>query len=894
MRPMSGNEIRRSFLEFFESKGHKVLPSAPLVPVDDPTLLWINCGMAPLKPYFEERVIPPNRRLASSQKSIRTNDIENVGKTPRHHTFFEMLGNFSIGDYFKEDAIAWAWELATEVFELPPDKLYVTVHPTDDEARQIWRKKVGLPAGRVLDDPSDFWDIGPGPCGPNSEIYIDRGEHLSCGRPDCLPGSCDCPRWLEFWNLVFTQFNHNEDGSHTPLPKKNIDTGMGLERMASIMQGVDTNFETDLLYPIIAETSRLSGRDYKETPETRLAMNVIADHLRSVVMAIGDGAAPSNEGRGYILRRLIRRAVRYARTLGFDGPVLNRLVPTATAIFAEPYPELETKREAIARVIRGEEERFHSTLSDGMRIAEGMISEARAAGRRTIEGRQAFLLYDTYGFPLDLTEDIAAENGLRVDRAGFDKAMEEQRRRARAARQGIEGWDSSAAFAQSLKPFPKTEFIGYAQLAAKARVLAVLKNGEVVTSAEPGEEVDILLDRTPFYAESGGQVSDQGEFTSGEARVFEVFGVKKLEDGKFLHVGRVGEAPIKAGMEVTAKVDRDRRLATARNHTATHLLQAALRRVLGDHVNQAGSSVEPERLRFDFSHPAAMTRDEIQAVERLVNEKVLEGLPVNWHETSLAEAKAEGATALFGEKYGERVRVVTIGDFSRELCGGTHLDVTSQIGLFKIVGEGSIGSGLRRVEAVTGEAALAHVESRDDLLAAVADTLRTTIPELPTKTAELQKAVREREKEIEALRRRLGGFAVEELLAEAREVSGVKVVAGTAPAGSQEALRELADRVRDRLGSGVVLIGSATGDGKVSFVGMVTKDLLPLGLNAGEIVREAAKVAGGGGGGRPDMAQAGGRNPIMLDQAIARGVEVVAERLGAMPAGSNTTGSNAD
>ncbi|MHB0885903.1 MAG: alanine--tRNA ligase [Bacillota bacterium] len=880
MRRMSGNEIRQSFLDFWASKGHTVLPSAPLVPIDDPTLLWINCGMAPLKPYFEERVAPPNRRLASSQKSIRTNDIENVGRTPRHHTFFEMLGNFSIGDYFKEDAIAWAWELVTQVFELPPEKLYVTVHPTDDEARQIWLKKIGLPAGRVLDDPGDFWDIGPGPCGPNSEIYIDRGEHLSCGKPNCLPGSCDCSRWLEFWNLVFTQFSHNEDGSHTPLPKKNIDTGMGLERMASIMQGVDTNFETDLLYPIIAETSKMSGKHYKESPETRLAMNVMADHLRSVVMAIGDGATPSNEGRGYILRRLIRRAVRYARTIGFEGPVLSTLVPTATGIFSQPYPDLGAKNEAIARVIRGEEERFHSTLSDGMRIAEGIITETKAGGRQVIEGRQAFLLYDTYGFPLDLTEDIAAENGLRVDRGGFEKAMEEQRRRARAARQGGEGWDSSAAFTQSLKMFPKTEFIGYDQLAAKAKVLAVVKSGEVADAAQPGEEVDILLDRTPFYAESGGQVSDQGEFTSGETRAFEVYGVKKLDDGKFLHVGRVGETPVKTGMEVTAKVDQERRLATARNHTATHLLQAALRRVLGDHVNQAGSYVEPDRLRFDFSHSSAMTRDEMRAAERLVNEKILEGLRVTSGETSLIEAKAEGATALFGEKYGERVRVVSIGDFSRELCGGTHLSAAHQIGLFKIVGEGSIGSGVRRVEAVTGEGALAYVESRDDLLTNVADELRTTVPELPAKAGELQKSIKERDKELEALHRRLGGFAVEALVAAARDLSGVKVVAGKADVGNQEALRDLADRVRDRLGSGVVLIGSSAGEGKVSFVSVVTKDLLPRGLNAGEIVREAAKVAGGGGGGRPDMAQAGGKNPAMLDQAIARGVEVVAQKIG--------------
>ncbi|HEY3314301.1 MAG TPA: alanine--tRNA ligase [Bacillota bacterium] len=877
---MSGDEIRQSFLDFFASKGHKVMPSASLVPVDDPTLLWINCGMAPLKPYFEERVTPPSRRLVSSQKSIRTNDIENVGKTPRHHTFFEMLGNFSIGDYFKEDAIAWAWELVTGVFELPADKLYVTVHPTDDEARQIWLKKVGLPLSRVLDDPSDFWDIGPGPCGPNSEIYIDRGEHLGCGKPNCLPGSCDCSRWLEFWNLVFTQFSHNEDGSHTPLPKKNIDTGMGLERIASILQGVDTNFETDLLYPIISQTVKLSGVPYKKTPETRLAMNVIADHLRSVTMTIGDGATPSNEGRGYILRRLLRRAVRYARTLGFQDPVLHTLVPTAAAIFAQPYPEIEAKKDAIARVIRGEEERFNSTLNDGMRIAEGMIDEARATGRGSLDGRQAFLLYDTYGFPFDLTEDIAAENGLKLDRGGFDKAMEEQRRRARAARQGVEGWDSSAAFAQSLKAFPKTEFVGYDELTAKARVLAIVKSGQVVPAAEPGEEVDLLIDRTPFYAESGGQVSDQGQLTSGESQVFEVYGVRKLEDGKFLHVGRVGEVILKPGMEVTSKVDGDRRLATARNHTATHLLQAALRRVLGDHVNQSGSYVDPDRLRFDFSHPSAMTREEVKAVEEMVNEKVLEGLPVTWYETSLAEAKAEGATALFGEKYGERVRVVRVGEFSQELCGGTHLKTAQQVGLFKVAGEGSVGSGLRRIEAVTGTGALRYVESRDDLLTKAAEQLRTTPAEVPVKIEELHRLAREKDHEIETLRSRLGGFAVDEMVAAARDVSGVMVVAGQVQTANQEGLRELADRIRDRLGTGVVIIGSPAGEGKVSFVSVVTKDLLGKGLNAGEIVREAAKVAGGGGGGRPDMAQAGGRHPELLEQAIARGLQVIQERLG--------------
>ncbi len=926
---MTGDDIRSTFLKFFESKSHTVLPSASLVPVDDPTILWINCGMAPLKPYFEERVAPPNRKLASSQKSIRTNDIENVGRTPRHHTFFEMLGNFSIGDYFKDDAITWAWELVTgrQYFNLPEDLLWVTVHPTDDEARQIWLKKIGLPAGRIVDDPGDFWDIGPGPCGPNSEIYIDRGERFGCGKPDCSP-VCDCSRFLEFWNLVFTQFSHNTDGTHTPLPKKNIDTGMGLERMASIMQGVETNFETDLLFPIIKATMDITGRKYSGTMASKsdsdLAFRVIADHLRSLAMAISDGALPSNEGRGYILRRLLRRAARYGRVLGVEEPFLYTMVPTAVGIFRNSYPDMAKTADHVARVIKSEEERFGSTLNDGMRIAMNMVGVAKekagpAAGEATAQlpGEQAFLLYDTYGFPLDLTEDIAAEHGLSVDRSGFEKAMEEQRERARAGRQGG-GWESSAAFAETLRDLPPTEFVGYEVLEADASILGIVKDDEPVSRAQAGAEVQVILNRTPFYAESGGQVGDIGYIevvgsraalgltTGGSGAVngavnrastgaaagdqpagtfsaaarIRVENTRKTMDGKFLHVGRVESGEVAQGDQVVARVDAARRQAIARNHSATHLLHKALRQVLGEHAQQAGSLVTPERLRFDFTHFEAPTAEQLRRVESIVNEKVLANLPVRTEEMSLAEAREAGATALFGEKYGDHVRVVTMGDFSMELCGGTHLRNTAEVGLLKVVGEGSVGSGLRRIEAVTGFGSLERMWQDEETLNSAASELRAPVEEIPARIRALQGEIRARERELESLRAKMSRQSADELIAAATGVNGAKIVAGKVTAPTMDLLRTAADAIKAKLGSGVLILGSVTGEGdKVNLVAMVTPDLTAKGVHAGNIIKEVARMAGGGGGGRPDMAQAGGKDPAKLDEALARGREVAEQQL---------------
>lgn len=871
MRRMTGDEIRAEFLRFFEGKGHTVLPSAPLVPHDDPTLLWINCGMAPLKAYFEERVEAPNRRLASCQKSIRTNDIENVGRTPRHHTFFEMLGNFSIGDYFKREAILWAWEFSVDVMGLPPDRIWVTIHPTDTEAADVWLNEVGLAAGRLVRLEDNFWDIGPGPCGPNSELYIDRGLHTGCGHPDCKPG-CDCPRFLEYWNLVFTQFSHNADGTRTPLPKQNIDTGMGLERMASIMQGVDSNYETDLLHPLVEHAARLARVAYRSDSSQDTALHVIADHIRTVVFSIADGALPSNEGRGYVIRRLLRRAARFGKALGLGEPFLHRLVDTVAKIMGGAYPEVAAQAGHIARVVLAEEERFLTTLNEGLQLLGEALARLERSGGAVVPGRDAFVLYDTFGFPLDLTEDVAAEHGFTVDREGFAVEMAAQRERARAARKDVDGWDAGAALA-GLGDVPPTRFTGYGTLSGRATVLAVLAGAVRQGSAGAGPAV-VVLDETPFYAESGGQVADTGAIR-GPQGTFKVDGVQKLMDGKYLHVGRVTQGVIAAGDSVEAQVDAERRRDIARNHTATHLLHRALRDVLGEHVQQAGSLVAPERLRFDFTHPRAVSPDELRAIEDRVNAGVLAGLPVEAVETSLEEARARGALALFGEKYGERVRVVTIGDGSMELCGGTHLRNTAEAGLFKLRGEASVGSGLRRVEAVTGAGVLEHVRETEATLAAAAQNLRASAAEVPGRVAELLEELKAKDKELEALARKLSRSGLEELLATAAVVDGARLVAGRVEAKDMDALRAAADSARDRLGSGVVVLGAVTGD-KANLVAMVTSDLVEQGFHAGHIIREVAKAAGGSGGGRPEMAQAGAKDAASLDRALAQAGEIVA------------------
>ncbi|MDP2871787.1 MAG: alanine--tRNA ligase [Bacillota bacterium] len=876
---MTGAQVRATFLDFFAGKEHTVLPSYPLVPRDDPSILWINCGMAPLKPYFQGTVKPPNVRLATSQKSIRLNDIENVGRTPRHHTFFEMLGNFSIGEYFKREAIAWAWELCTRYYGLPAELLWVTVHPTDDEARQIWRTEVGLPAARVVDDPSNFWDIGPGPCGPNSEIYIDRGAAFGCGSAECGP-LCGCDRYLEFYNLVFTQYNHNEDGTRTPLPRKNIDTGMGLERITSIVQAVATNFETDLLWPLIVGAGQLTGMEYGANAEHDLALRVIADHLRSVVFAVADGPLPANEGRGYVLRRLLRRAARYGLAAGAYEPFLHQLVPVAAGLMAPAYPDVAAQAGHIEGIVRREEERFGAALREGMRIAADLVAAAREEERRLLPGKAAFQLYDTFGFPLDLTEDLAREAGLGVDREGFEEEMRLQRARAREARGAADGWESAAAdVAEALSGLPSSVFVGYDLFACESTVAGIVAQGERVgwfdfsaASGEAPEErpvVYVALDRTPFYAESGGQAADRGALAAGSGLRWQVDDVQRLADGRIVHRLTGTDGVIHEGDRLTARVDEERRAGVARNHTATHLLHSSLRRVLGSTVHQAGSLVAPDRLRFDFTSPDALTAGQLEAVEDGINRAVLADLPVTWCEMSLDEARAHGALAFFGEKYGERVRVVSAGEESRELCGGTHVRRTGEIGLCLLLGESSIGSGVRRIEAVTGHGARAAARRNRDTLLKLADVLRAGAEDIVSRVEDLGREVRDLGRENESLRLRAARGQLESIVAGAREaVPGCLLAAGQVQAATVDELRQQSDLVRDRLGDrGVGVLGAKVGD-KAAFVVSVGAALVAGGLKAGDIARRLAAAAGGSGGGRPDMAQAGARDPARIPGAL--------------------------
>jgi len=870
---MKASEIRSKWLKFFESKGHAIEPSAPLVPHNDPSLLWINAGMAPLKAYFDGRVVPENPRIANAQKCIRTNDIENVGKTRRHHTFFEMLGNFSIGDYFKEETITWAWEFLTspEWIGFDPERLSVTIHPEDEEAFKLWNEKIGIPAERIYKLEDNFWDIGEGPCGPCTEIFYDRGpKYGDLSDPECVPGG-ENERFLEVWNLVFSQYNHNKDGSYTPLPNKNIDTGAGLERFASILQDVDSNFDTDLFRPIIDATCDIAGVTYGEHPETDVALKVIADHVRTVVFSVGDGVLPGNEGRGYVIRRLLRRAVRYGKaTLGVEKPFMYRLTKVVGDVMGMYYAEIVEKREFIERVIRMEEERFHETLNEGLTILTSLVDQAKRVGRATLDGAEAFKLYDTYGFPLDLTEDFAAEQGMGVDREGFERAMEEQRQRARAARQETESMKVQGG---ALADFTvKSEFVGYTDLVTTAKIIGIVYENELIDMVGAGEKAAVLLDRTPFYAESGGQVSDTGTL-EGKDVVARVESVAKAPHGQHVHYVTVERGVLRTGDELTASVTSVERESTIKNHTATHLLHKALKEVLGEHVNQAGSLVEPDRLRFDFSHIAAVTPEELAIIERKVNEQIWLGTSLDIRQMPIAEAKAMGAMALFGEKYGDVVRVVRVGDYSIELCGGCHVRNTSQIGLFKIVSESGIGSGIRRIEAVTGKGAYLYLDSQLQLLRDGASLLKTNPAELPKRIEGLQGQLREAQKEIDALRGKIGALEAGALEQSVKTVAGVPLLAAAVNGADMDTLRGIADRMKAKLGSVVVLLGSAS-DGKVNLVAAVTPDLVKRGLSAGAIVKEAAAACGGGGGGRPDMAQAGGKDPSKLPEALR-----VAERL---------------
>ncbi|MCL9662005.1 alanine--tRNA ligase [Paenibacillus hunanensis] len=865
---MKASEIRSKWLAFFESKGHKVEPSAPLVPINDPSLLWINAGMAPLKAYFDGRIQPDNPRITNSQKCIRTNDIENVGKTRRHHTFFEMLGNFSIGDYFKEEAITWAWEFLTgkEWIGFDPERLSVTVYPEDEEAFKLWNEKIGLPAERIIKLEDNFWDIGEGPCGPCTEIFYDRGDAygaLDPNDPEMYPGG-ENERFLEVWNLVFSQFNHNKDGSYTPLPNKNIDTGAGLERFTSILQDVDSNFDTDLFQPMIQETARIAGVTYKQNNDTDVALKVIADHIRTVTFAVGDGVLPSNEGRGYVIRRLLRRAVRYGKVIGLDKPFLFSLVKTVGDVMGMYYPTVVEQRDYIEKIIRTEEERFHETLSDGLNILADLSQQAKSNGQTAISGADAFKLYDTYGFPFDLTEDYALENGLTVDREGFDAAMQEQRDRARAARQDSGSMKVQGGVLSELEA--KSEFVGYEQLTVQSTVAAIVADDAFVQSAGEGQTVQVILDVTPFYAESGGQVSDLGLLTSDkvEASVETLF---KAPRGQSVHIVTIRSGELHVGDTVTAQVDAPNRNDIIKNHTATHLMHKALKEVLGNHANQAGSLVEAERLRFDFSHFSSVTPEELADIERRVNQEIWKGLDVEISYAAIDEAKAMGAMALFGEKYGDIVRVVKIGDYSIELCGGCHVDNTSRIGLFKIVSESGIGSGVRRIEAVTGRLAYMFLDSQLDILKQAAVQLKSNVHDVPKRIEALNQQVRDLGRENESLQSKLSLIEAGQLTDQVETVGSTPLLATEVQAPSMDALRGLADELKVKLPEAVLVLGAAIED-KVNFVVVVPKSGIERGLHAGKLVKEVAAICGGGGGGRPDMAQAGGKDASKLREAL--------------------------
>ncbi|MEC2922514.1 alanine--tRNA ligase [Bacillus tropicus] len=869
MKQLTGAQIRQMFLDFFQEKGHAVEPSASLVPHEDPSLLWINSGVATLKKYFDGRVIPQNPRITNAQKSIRTNDIENVGKTARHHTFFEMLGNFSIGDYFKEEAITWAWEFLTSDKWIGFDKelLSVTIHPEDEEAFTIWNEKMGVPKERIIRLEENFWDIGEGPSGPNTEIFYDRGEAYGndFSDPELYPGG-ENERYLEVWNLVFSQFNHNPDGSYTPLPKKNIDTGMGLERMTSIVQDVPTNFDTDLFMPMIGATETISGEKYRNGDlEKDMAFKVIADHIRTVTFAVGDGALPSNEGRGYVLRRLLRRAVRYSKKLNINRPFMFELVPVVGEVMKDFYPEVLEKKDFIAKVVKNEEERFHETLHDGEAILAEVIAKAKEEKTTVISGVDAFRLYDTYGFPIELTEEYAEEAGMTVDHEGFENEMEKQRERARAARQDVDSMQVQGGVLGEVKV--ASEFVGYGTVATESNVVALVKNGEYTDSLQTGEEGQLMLDVTPFYAESGGQIADRGYLLADGVKVL-VKDVQKAPNGQNLHKVVVEEGTLTKDAAVKAIIDTKNRSSVVKNHTATHLLHQALKDVLGTHVNQAGSLVTSERLRFDFSHFGQVQADELEKIERIVNEKIWESIDVEISQKAIEEAKEMGAMALFGEKYGDVVRVVQVGDYSLELCGGCHVDNTASIGIFKIVAESGIGAGTRRIEAVTGKSAYELMNDQVGLLKEVAGKMKTNPKDILTRVDGLFAEVKQLQKENESLAAKLSNIEAGNLTDSVMTVDGVNVLAAKVNVADMNNLRTMMDDLKNKLESAVVVLASVNDD-KVNILAGVTKDLISQGYHAGKLVKEVASRCGGGGGGRPDMAQAGGKNPAQVEEALA-------------------------
>ncbi len=881
----SGNELRQKFLEYFSKRDHLLLPSASLIPRDDPTLLLTVAGMVPFKPYFQGKAVPPHHRVTTVQKCLRTADLEIVGKTARHHTFFEMLGNFSFGDYFKKEAIAWSWEYLTRELGLLPSDLWITVYTDDDDADAIWQQVTGLPGEKIvrLGADSNFWAAGPvGPCGPCSEILVDLGPGRGCGRPDCGV-DCDCGRYLEVWNLVFMQYLRDEEGRFTNLPRQSIDTGMGLERIASVIQGVPNNFETDLLFPLINEAAAMAGTEYGATAKDDVALKVIADHGRAVAFLIADGVTPSNEGRGYVLRRILRRAVRYGRLLGIEGSFLDRVTGKAIALYQDTYHELQERQDFIRRIVAIEEERFGETLEQGLQILHEHLNRTAQSGALELPGKIAFKLYDTFGFPLELTQEILEERDLSVDVEGFQAAMEEQRERARAGRPlgaaparletaGTAGYGAWDAYREI-----ETGFQGYHTLSSSAHVLAIVGEDTGVAEATAGNRVQVLLDTTPFYAEGGGQAGDLG-LIKGPSGVVEVEDTKKMGN-LIVHQGHVRQGVIRKGDLVLAEVDRERRQATARNHTATHLLHQALRNVLGEHVHQSGSYVEPGRLRFDFAHFAPLAPEELKQVEDIVNREILGDLLVNVSVTGREAALKLGAMALFGEKYGDQVRVVSIGDFSRELCGGTHVRHTSELALFRILSDTGIGAGTRRIEALTGGELLRYWRGQEQVVVQAAEVLRVAPENLLQRIEQLQNQLRTAEKDLEDLRGKAMLSNVDVLLGDVVEVDGVKLLAVKAQAPDMEALRSLGDLLKHKLGSGVIVLGSTIA-GKVALVSFVTSDLVKReGLDAGAIVQEVARLVDGRGGGRPDMAQAGGKDPAHLDEALQAAARILKRQL---------------
>lgn len=875
MKYMTGNELREAYLQFFaEKKGHLRMQSFSLIPQDDPTLLLIGAGMAPLKPFFTGKMKPPRTRVTTSQRCVRTGDIENVGRTARHQTYFEMLGNFSFGDYFKSEAIPWAWEFLTEVLELPKDKLWVTIYPKDDEAAEIWRKQPGFPQDHIVKMDDNFWEIGPGPCGPDSEIYIDLGEERGCGSPDCAVG-CDCDRFLEIWNLVFTQYDRTEDGEYKPLAHKNIDTGMGLERIASVVQNKKTNFETDLLFPIIEYASKVSGVEYGTDENKDISLKVIADHARSMTVMIMDGILPSNEGRGYVLRRILRRAIRHGRMLGIKDKFLEGAVDAVVEIYkdASDFGELVKKHDYIRKVISLEEDRFAATLAQGTELLDGHIAELKAAGKTVLDGAVGFKLYDTFGFPWELTDEILHENGMELDKDGFEKEMQAQRERARSARaenQRVAVPDLSGIDISSLRQDASN---------TEAKVVAIWKDGVLVDELSDGEEAGIIIDSTPFYAEGGGQVGDEGLFLSEFGRI-QVTNAKKLPDGTIYHIAYVEEGQLKVGETVKVQLNQSQKLASARNHTATHLLQAALKKVVGDQVNQAGSSVTPDRLRFDFSNFEPVTAQQLADVEELVNNEILKGQDVVIRQMNKEDAVKEGAMALFGEKYGDVVRVVSVPGFSIELCGGSHVQNVGQIGMFKIVSETGVAAGVRRIEAITGKAALDYANAQLAIVNEAAQKLKTHSDDVLQKLDAVladNKAMKAQLDEFSEMREKADA---QKLLMAVIDVKGVKLVTGKTEAADMDGLRNIADITVGKMEGASVAVLACVNDGKVSLVAKASKDAVKMGIHAGKIIKEVAPLVGGGGGGRPDMAQAGGKNPDGIHEIGKKVYEVMEGQIG--------------